>query len=368
MDARHCSNPIPGRLVTELTVRGAIGTTPSQVLPILDKTRVDAELPEVTVDPVSATSVSRSNSRYLVTADFPTGGEDDIHSDYDSEGSPPSSRVVTPMHPPIRQDGGFLRSNSVWQVPLETVSVGPPLKMVRFAPSHRSHDKTSSGDPSRPSVVAPVQESLPREEIWDHPLDPGHHGHQSSWLGGSTPGTSVLRTMVATGSPSSHQCSGAKSNCEHTTRSGRAPTRSCGSNPVRQRHGRGVCQSLRKNQKQGRNGRSKTHSSMGGTPRTCHISNFHSGSRQLGGRLPQSTRPTKRGMGSPSRGISPTDSSVGSSGSRPHGVQTQQKVGKIRGQDQRSSSHSGGCVVHSMGLRLRVPVSSTTTPSTGPQE
>ncbi|XP_069598738.1 collagen alpha-1(I) chain-like [Ranitomeya imitator] len=190
-------------------------------------------------------------------------------------------------------------------------------------------------------LVDPGTVSSPGEVLPPDPLVSGNHRRQSSGLGGGVSSPLGPGPLDCSGIQSPHQHSG--DSCYQTCSDSlpRSARGSPSTSPIGQRHGGGLHQPPGGYPQQGGNEGSLPHPSLG-RDQPLHLGGAHSGSRELGGGLPEPPGPCLGGVGTSPRSFSPDLSSLGDPGRGSDGVQMERQSPQLHCSISGSPGHRSG--------------------------
>ncbi|XP_063784392.1 uncharacterized protein LOC134933255 [Pseudophryne corroboree] len=153
---------------------------------------------------------------------------------------------------------------------------------------HRLITLSPQGQGISPVVAAECSPSR-GPQVRHSGLGSGDHGREPPRLGSSHTRKKLPGSLVKSRNLSSHQRPGAEGHIQRASSSGDLASRLTSSDPVRQHHRSGSCKPPGRHKEQSGNGGSHQDSSLGGKSCKRTVSSVHSGSGQLGSRLPQQT-------------------------------------------------------------------------------
>ncbi|XP_075048125.1 NACHT, LRR and PYD domains-containing protein 12-like [Mixophyes fleayi] len=199
-------------------------------------------------------------------------------------------------------------------------------------------------------------------------LDPGIHRRQSEWLGGSGPSPKDTGPVVRKTVGSFHKCAGAHGHLEGTTESSECSTGKADPHLFRQCHGSVIHKQARRHQECRSDEGHVSDFCLGRKKRPGTVSSVHPRETERTGRLSKSAQGSIRGVGLASGGVPVASRQVGTPGSRPDGIKSQQESPRVLRKNKRSTGSGSGRPNNALGLQVRLPVSPHINDPQGPSE
>ncbi|XP_063794815.1 uncharacterized protein LOC134956812 [Pseudophryne corroboree] len=229
----------------------------------------------------------------------------------------------------------------------------------RITSSHAPEDPPVAKSQDLPSVVATDCSTHRGSEVRNSELDSANHSCKPQMLGSSHSRGAVSRKMVQSGSRPSNQHSGKQGHKQCPSAGLTSSSRSGHSGPVGQCDGSNVHKPTGQNKRQSCNVRGVKNSPLGREKCCGVVSCLHSGSRQVGSRLPQQRQLAPGGVGPSTGGVQILEQLMWISTDRHDGLLSQQEAQVVLFQVERPTVGGGRCPDDSMGLSDGVHVSST---------
>lgn len=351
-------NSVSGRSLNQGTQQG----DPSQEYLVdtsaVIETRMDHQLRQIKFNTIPEIKIPRDDTGYSPEESFPSSGQGRGHQKDDCGDTKTAQSICSHMYTPTGEDGGYIRSHSIWKVPLPAFTTGLIEPVDRVSSVSTTDDNLGAENKIVPHLVAEFKPSSERQNFRCRKLDAPGYRCESERLGSSDFGSHFPRPLVTAGRKVTDKLSGNKSSFLCSSKSTVPSPRKGYSSAVGQCDSSGVYKSPRRNPQQKRNERSKSRSALGGDSRTSVISSFRARNRKLGSGLLKPPGHSPGGMGVEHRSVSNSSKQVGSTTDRPDGLKTQSQATTVLCPDEGSKCSGSRRIDSPMGFPIRVCISS----------